>query len=173
MDAVPVQVQTIRDRLETLVKLEALEDQLNQQATTFPTDVDGFTVRIRKARLYIAQQEDAKAKELLEKISTDLDNVGEARAGGDSKIEAYKRSLEEAATATDRIESTYWGTEDYSQSIGEISTAFGQSFWCVRSGSRRSNFLGGASATISNFACWLVGCRHRISLRREWHNLWC
>ncbi len=102
LDAVPPQVQTIRDRLETLVKLEALEDQFNQQATTFPTDVDEYTLKIRKARLYIAQREDAKAKELLEKISSDLDNVGSRSLIG-SGVEAYKKSLEEAVTATARI----------------------------------------------------------------------
>lgn len=102
LDIVPTQVQTIRDRLETLVKLQALEDRLNEQATTFPTDVDEYTLKIRKARLYIAQKEDTKAKELLEKISLDLDNVG-ARAGGDSGVEAYKRSLEEAVKITNRI----------------------------------------------------------------------
>ncbi|MBH8571553.1 hypothetical protein I8752_00630 [Nostocaceae cyanobacterium CENA369] len=102
LDTVSTQVQTIRDRLETLVKLQALEDRLNEQATTFPTDVDEYTLKISKARQYIAQKEDAKAKELLEKISSDLDSVG-ARAGGDSGIEAYKRSLEEIVTATNRI----------------------------------------------------------------------
>ncbi|MDZ8257003.1 hypothetical protein [Nostoc sp. ChiQUE01b] len=102
LDVVPTQVQTIRDRLETLIKLQALEDQLNQQATTFPTDVDEYTVKIRKARLYIAQKEDNKAKELLEEISSDLDSVS-PRGAEDSGVEAYKRSLEEALTATDRI----------------------------------------------------------------------
>ncbi|RCJ28029.1 hypothetical protein A6770_24385 [Nostoc minutum NIES-26] len=102
LDAVPVQVQTIRDRLETLVKLQALEDRLNQQATTFPTDVDEYTLKISQARRYIAQKEDAKAKELLEKISSDLDRVG-GRTGGDSGIEAYKRSLEEIFKVTDRM----------------------------------------------------------------------
>jgi hypothetical protein len=102
LDTVSTQVQTIRDRLETLVKLQALEDRLNEQATTFPTDVDEYTLKIGKARQYIAQKEDAQAKELLEKISSDLDSLG-ARAGGDSGIEAYKRSLEEIVTATNRI----------------------------------------------------------------------
>jgi len=111
LDAVPVQVQTIRDRLETLVKLEALEDQFNQQATTFPTDIDEYTVNIRKARLYIAQREDAKAKELLEEISSDLDNVGSRSLIG-SGVEAYKKSLEEAVTATARM----------NQPIGEKTT---------------------------------------------------
>ncbi|MFN6567384.1 hypothetical protein [Dendronalium sp. ChiSLP03b] len=102
LDTVSTQVQTIRDRLETLIKLQALEDRLNQQATTFPTDVDEYTLKIGKVRQYIAQKEDAKAKELLEKISSDLDSVG-ARAGGNSGIEPYKRSLEEIVTATNRI----------------------------------------------------------------------
>jgi hypothetical protein len=103
LDVVPTQVQTIRDRLETLVKLQLLENQLNQQATIFPTDVDTFTLDIRKARLYIAQKEDAKARELLAKISTDLDNVGARGAEVAAGVEAFKRSLTEAATATVRM----------------------------------------------------------------------
>lgn len=100
LDVVPARVQTLRDRLETLVKLQSLEDKLNEQAETFPTDVDSFTVKIRKVRLYIAQKEDVKAKELLEKISADLDSVGARGTGEEAGIEALKRSLTEAATAT-------------------------------------------------------------------------
>lgn len=83
-----------------------MEDKLNEQAETFPTDVDPFTVKIRKVRLYIAQKEDAKAKELLEEISADLDSVGARGTREEAGIEALKRSLTEAATATVRIGET-------------------------------------------------------------------
>jgi hypothetical protein len=106
LDVVPDRIQTIRDRLDILVKLQSLEDRLNQQAITFPTDVDPFTLKISKARSYIAQEEDTKAKELLEEIKTDLDSVGARGAGETAGIEALKRSLTKAATATLRIGKT-------------------------------------------------------------------
>jgi BMFP domain-containing protein YqiC len=106
LDILPDLLQTIRDRLTTLVKLQSLEDQLNEQATTFSTDVDTFTVKISKARFYIAQEEDAKAKELLEEIKADLDNVGTRGTGETAGIEALKRSLTEATTATVSIGKT-------------------------------------------------------------------
>ncbi|MEH2124304.1 hypothetical protein [Nostoc sp.] len=106
LDVVPTQVQTIRDRLETLVKLQALEDQFNQQAqnspTDFPADEDEYVRKIKQARLRIAEGKDADAKKVLEEISSDLDKIG-ARGAGNSSIEAYKRSVENITVATDRI----------------------------------------------------------------------
>jgi hypothetical protein len=104
LDGAATQIQAIRDRLATLVKLKVLEDQLNEQNTAiaFPDDVDKYTIRISKVRRLVAQREDAKAKELLTKISTDLDSVG-ARAAGDATVTATKRSLEEAVSAIDQI----------------------------------------------------------------------
>lgn len=106
LDVVPTQVQTIRDRLETLVKLQALEDQFNEQAqnypTDFPADEDEYVIKIKQARLRIAEGKDAEAKKVLEEISSDLDKIG-ARGAGNSSIEAYKRSVEEIAVANDRI----------------------------------------------------------------------
>ncbi|MEH2086657.1 hypothetical protein [Nostoc sp.] len=106
LDVVPVQVQTIRDRLETLVKLQALEDQFNEQAqnspTDFPADEDEYVRKIKQARLRIAEGKDADAKKVLEEISSDLDKIG-ARGAGNSSIEAYKRSVEEITVASDRI----------------------------------------------------------------------
>ncbi|MGL5832924.1 MAG: hypothetical protein ACRC1Z_06785 [Waterburya sp.] len=141
LDVVPTQVQTIRDRLETLVKLQSLENQLNEQATTFPTDVDTFTVKISKARLYIAQKEDAKAKALLEEIGADLDSVGTRGTGEAAEIEALKRSLTEAATATVRIgeapSTTVKPLGNLKQFIGTLSGVSDQvraetTFWVIR-----------------------------------------
>jgi hypothetical protein len=103
LDVAPAQIQTIRDRLDILIKLQSLEDQLVAQATTFPTDVDTFTVDIRKARLYIAQKEDLKAKEILEKIYTSMNDIGGKAAGEDPEIRSMKQSLVDAASATSRI----------------------------------------------------------------------
>jgi hypothetical protein len=103
LDIAPAQIQTIRDRLDILVKLQSLEEQLVSQATTFPTDIDTFTVDIRKARLYIAQKEDLKAKEILEKIYTNMNEVGGKAAGEDPGIRGMKQALVDAASATSRI----------------------------------------------------------------------
>lgn len=104
LDTASAQIQAIRDRLATLVKLKVLEDQLNQQATTFPTDVDEFTVRISKVRRLIAQREDAQAKELQTQISSDLNNIGSRGTETENRaVEAAKRSLEDIAIAADRI----------------------------------------------------------------------
>jgi len=105
LEVVPTQVQTIRDRLDTLVKLQSWEDQLNEQAATFPVDVDTFTLKIRKVRQYITQKEDAKAKDLLAEIGTDLDSVG-SRGAGNAGVGAFSRSLTEITTATERIGET-------------------------------------------------------------------
>lgn len=104
LDTASAQMQAIRDRLATLVKLKVLEDQLNQQATTFPTDVDEFTVRISKVRRLIAQREDAQARELRMQISSDLNNIGSRGTETENRtVEAAKRSLEDIAIPVDRI----------------------------------------------------------------------
>lgn len=104
LDVAAAQMQMIRDRLETLIKLKMLEDQLNDQDTAiaFPVDVDEYTVRISKVRRLIAQREDVKAKELLAQIRSDLDKIG-TRAAEDATVTAARRSLEDVATAVDRI----------------------------------------------------------------------
>jgi hypothetical protein len=104
LDVVPAQVQIIRDRLEILVKLQLLEDQFNQQAQTFPTDVDTFTRDISKARLHIVREEDTEAKELLKKISTDLDSIGSRGTEAEMPaMAALRGSLTEAANATNSM----------------------------------------------------------------------
>ncbi|MEH2253154.1 hypothetical protein [Nostoc sp.] len=101
LDVIPTQVQTIRDRLETLVKLQALEDKFNEPSV-FPADEDEYIRKIKQARLRITEGKDADAKKVLEEISSDLDKIG-ARGAGNSSVEAYKRSVEDIAVATDRI----------------------------------------------------------------------
>ena len=103
LDDVPVQIQKIRDRLDILTKLQSLETQLNEQAEKLPTDADIFTTPIRKVRRLIAEKKDAEAKTELEKISEKLDTHDSTRGAGDASLELYKRSIQEAVTATDRI----------------------------------------------------------------------
>ena len=98
LETTSTQIQAIRDRLNILVKLEALEEELNQQATSFPTDVDEFTLKIGKVRRFVSQREDDKAKELLQQITSDLDSVS-PRGGENAGVEASKRSLQNIVIA--------------------------------------------------------------------------
>ncbi|MEJ1933158.1 hypothetical protein WDZ92_23395 [Nostoc sp. NIES-2111] len=106
LDVIPIQVQIIRERLETLVKVQALEDQFTEQAQSspndFPVDEDEYIRKIKQVRLRITEGKDAEAKKVLEEISSDLDKIG-ARGAENSTIEAYKRSIEDITVATDRI----------------------------------------------------------------------
>ena len=89
LETTSTQIQAIRDRLDVLVKLEALEEELNQQATSFPTDVDEFTLKIGKVRRLVSQREDDKAKELLQQITSALDSVS-PRGGEHAGVEASR-----------------------------------------------------------------------------------
>lgn len=100
---VPAQIQAIRDRLDILTKLQLLESQLNEKAEKLPTDADEFTTPIRKVRRLIAEKKDTEAKTLLEEISANLDKHNSTRGAGDASLEPYRRSIQEAVTATDRI----------------------------------------------------------------------
>ena len=103
LDNVPIQIQAIRDRLDILVKLQLLESQLNEQAEKLPADVDIFTTPIRKVRRLIVEKKDAEAKTLLEEIDANFDKYDSTRGPGDASLEPYKRSIQEAVTATDQI----------------------------------------------------------------------
>jgi hypothetical protein len=107
LEAVPPQLQAIRDRLDMLVKLEALENEFNQQQTVDKSTKEKTTSEIRDVRRLIAQgqaEQDAQAKQLLSKISLDLKDF--AIRGGvneDPAIETSKGSLEEIVRAANQM----------------------------------------------------------------------
>ena len=103
LECVPIQIQAIRDRLDILTNLQLLESQLNEKAEKLPADADEFTTPIRRVRRLIAEKKDTEAKTLLEEISANLDKHNSTRGAGDASLEPYKRSIQEAVTATDRI----------------------------------------------------------------------
>ena len=103
LEGVPIQIQAIRDRLDILTKLQLLESQLNEKAEKLPTDADEFTTPIRRVRRLIAEKKDTEAKTLLEEISANLDKHDSTRGAGDASLEPYRRSIQEAVTATDQI----------------------------------------------------------------------
>jgi hypothetical protein len=103
LDNVPAEIQAIRNRLDILVKLQLLESQLNEKAKTLPTDADEFTTPIRKVRRLITEKKDGEAKSLLEEISTNFDNYDSTRGAGVESLAPYKRSIQEAVTATNQI----------------------------------------------------------------------
>ncbi|HEY9751620.1 MAG TPA: hypothetical protein V6C46_01610 [Coleofasciculaceae cyanobacterium] len=102
LDGVLLQIQSIRGRLEILKKLQLLENQINEQADKLPTDADSFTTPIRKVRRLIAEKQDDEAKALLETIAAELDQY-ELRSAGDTRLESFKRSIQQTVTATTQI----------------------------------------------------------------------
>jgi len=103
LEGVPVQIQAIRDRFDILKKLQLLESQINEKADQLPTDADQFTTPIRKVRRLIAERKDAEAKVLLEQIDAELDNYDSTRAAGESSLLPYRRSIQDAVTATTQM----------------------------------------------------------------------
>jgi hypothetical protein len=106
LEAASTEIPAISDRLALLIKLNILEDQFNENAQSpdLPNDADTFITDIRTARLLIAQKDNVKAKDLLEKVIANLtSNVGSRSAEGASELEGIQRSLQEAVTNTGKI----------------------------------------------------------------------
>lgn len=95
LEAAKVKIEAIRYRLEVLTKLQSIEKSVGEEALDTELEQEARE-QIDKVRFYIAQQEDAKAKEFLEKLNQTLDSLG-ARSSGDSKI---KESIQEAIAAS-------------------------------------------------------------------------
>jgi hypothetical protein len=106
LEAVPPQLQAIRDRLDMLVKLEALENEFNQQQAVDEDVKDKTTGKIRQARWLIAQGQagqDAEAKQLLAEISSDLKNFATRGVNEDPAIEASRGQLKEIVDAANQM----------------------------------------------------------------------
>lgn len=82
----------IRNRLDVLDKLRSIEIRLEARVEPLPEDVieDAIAI-IAQARSRIAQEDDAKAKELLDQVSELLDTVG-IRGGEESEINETVRA---------------------------------------------------------------------------------
>jgi hypothetical protein len=143
LEAASVEIPAISDRLALLVKLNELEDQFNKNAQSpdLPSDADIFIVDIRNARLLIAQKENGKAKDLLEKVIANLiSNVGSRSAGGAPELDGIQRSLEKAVTDTKEIGSSVLSIEPTNKFRELMVTFSGVSdqmradatFWIVR-----------------------------------------
>jgi hypothetical protein len=76
----------IRNRLDVLTKLRFIETGLEERVEPLPDDViEDAIATIAQARSRIAQEDDGKAKELLDQVSELLDTVG-IRGGEESEI---------------------------------------------------------------------------------------
>jgi hypothetical protein len=148
LEAIPVQTKAIRDRLDMLVKLEALENELEQQQILDKSIQEEATSKIHRVRRLIAQgesEQDAEAKQLLTRIGEDF-NTLEARGGvnGDTAVESSRGQLKEIVEAFDRrgqpiavpkVEPTR--TSQFQQFLIALSGVTDQvraeaSFWVVR-----------------------------------------
>ena len=106
LEAVPPQLQAIRDRLDMLVKLEALENEFNQQQTVDKSTKDKTTSGIHDIRGLITQgqaEQDAQAKKLLAEISSDLKNFATRGVNEDPAIEASRGQLKEIVDAANQM----------------------------------------------------------------------
>ncbi|HTL89892.1 MAG TPA: hypothetical protein VL134_10860 [Leptolyngbya sp.] len=92
LDPATTSVTAIRNRLEVLTKLRLIETGLEARVEPLPEDVveDAIAV-IHQARSRIAQEDDGKAKELLDQVSELLDTVG-VRGGEESEMSETVRA---------------------------------------------------------------------------------
>lgn len=110
LEAASPQLQTIRDRLDILVKLEALENEFEQQETVDKNVKDKTKNKIHKVRRLITQgqsEQDAEAKQLLVEIGSDLEEFSRSGArGGPSEDPAIANSrgkLEKVVDAANQM----------------------------------------------------------------------
>lgn len=143
LEAASTEIPAISDRLALLIKLNILEDQFNKnaQSADLPNDADTFITDIRTARLLIAQKDNIRAKDLLEKVIANLtSNVGSRSAEGAAELDGIQRSLQEAVTNTGKIGATVISIEPTNK-FREFMAAFSgvsdqmradATFWVVR-----------------------------------------
>jgi hypothetical protein len=102
LEAAAAKAENIRNRLEILNKLRVLETSLEQRVEPIPEDLINQAIHyIQDARRYIAQEEDGKAKEVIEKVNGILEGVG-SRSAGTSEMNESARGI---ATALGNLES--------------------------------------------------------------------
>ncbi|MBW4420491.1 MAG: hypothetical protein KME13_14860 [Myxacorys californica WJT36-NPBG1] len=92
LDPAKANATAIRNRLDVLIKLRSIETRLEERVEPLPEDViEDAIATIAQARSRIAQEDDGKAKELLEQVSDLLDTIG-IRGGEESEIRETVRA---------------------------------------------------------------------------------
>ncbi|BAZ24146.1 hypothetical protein NIES4073_50380 [Kalymmatonema gypsitolerans NIES-4073] len=98
LDAAKANIEAIQNRLQVLTNLQLIEKRIGEEPLDSTSEKEARE-QIEKVRFYIAEKDDAKAKEFLEKLKATLEDV-RARSSGDSNIKEY---IESAEAATDSI----------------------------------------------------------------------
>jgi hypothetical protein len=106
LDTAPAEIKAIDDRLGILRQLKVLEEKINTNAQSpeLP-DADTLTGDIREARSAIVQKDDARAKELLVKISEKINAVGARSGAEDLGVKGVKQLLSDVTNDTSNISS--------------------------------------------------------------------
>lgn len=106
LGAADSQMQAIRDRLDMLIRLKALENELNQQQSVDEDVKERTASKVRAVRWLIVQgqvEQDAEAKQLLTEISADLKDFATRGINEDPAIEASRGQLKEIVDAANQI----------------------------------------------------------------------
>jgi len=106
LGAADSQMQAIRDRLDMLVRLKTLGNELNQQQSVDEDVKEKTASKVRAVRWLIVQGQvgqDAEAKQLLTEISADLKDFATRGVNEDPAIEASRGQLKGIVDAANQI----------------------------------------------------------------------
>ncbi|GAP96273.1 hypothetical protein NIES2104_28080 [Leptolyngbya sp. NIES-2104] len=107
LEAASPVLQAIRDRLEMLIRLEALENEFNQQQSISQDVQDKTASKIHEVRWLTAQgqaDQDAKAKQILTELGADFKDFATRGVNEDPAIEVVRGKLKGIVAVANQID---------------------------------------------------------------------